>query len=120
MKRRQGTVVALQLGDQRSLPDNLKLVIENLLAAFGAPCSWAEFIQAFHASSRGVRRRDCLSDARWPLRAAARATALRGARLAGSPRWIGIDIAAVTAGMSGRSSGNWSRSATAKVKAILR
>jgi hypothetical protein len=118
MKRRCGTVVALQLGDQRSLPDDLKLVIENLLAG-SAPCSWAEFIQAFHASSRGVRRRDCLSDARWPLRAAARATALRGARLAGSPRWIGIDIAAVTAGMSGRSSG-MSRSATAKVKAILR
>jgi hypothetical protein len=28
-------------------------------------------------SGRGVCRRDCLSDARWPLRAAARATALR-------------------------------------------
>ena len=36
MKRRRGSVVALQLGDQRSLPDNLKLVIKNLLAAFGA------------------------------------------------------------------------------------
>jgi hypothetical protein len=51
-------------------------------------------------------------------RPAARATALRWARLARSLRRVGTDIAAVTAGMRGKSSGNCSKSATATAKAM--